>query len=483
MHLETKEDKKRCGGCIPTRYVLCAMCFFAVLLETTLKVMVSVVLVAMVRHDSGPTNATWESSVSADDVCPGRNEDTSQNKDGEFDWDETLQAQVLAATGYGAVVTHVLGGRLSEIMGPKMVLGPGLLVSGLLSLLSPVAARLHVGAFITLRVLIGATSGVVMPAINVLIARWYAPEERTSVASVVIAGLPVSTIMTLSLSGVIANQMGWPIVFYIFGGITAAWFVPFMLLVYNSPEQHPRISDDERELIISHRGQFNSKVSQVVPWAAILKSVPLWAHVSMSTGYAWLGATLLSELPTYLSNILHFNLQASGIVAALPFLFATVSGMIFGFLSQWLRSRNWLSQKMAYRIFNTISAIGSSAFLFVITLVGCDANTIVLLLIISMVSLGGYAGGSLMNNLDLASNFAGTTSGITSTLNSVAAIITPQIVGALTNNQQTLTQWHIVFYISIGMTLASYLIFMVFGSVEEQPWNKLELQEKKAQPV
>jgi hypothetical protein len=44
------------------------------------------------------------------------------------------------------------------MFGSKVVLGPGVLISGIMSLLYPVTARLHIGAFIALRVLTGAAS-------------------------------------------------------------------------------------------------------------------------------------------------------------------------------------------------------------------------------------------------------------------------------------------------------------------------------------
>jgi MFS family permease len=80
----------------------------------------------------------------------------SNFQDGEFDWDEEIQGYILSAYYYGYVATQLLGGRLSEMFGSKVILGPRVLISGIMSLLYPVAARLHVGAFIAARVLTGA---------------------------------------------------------------------------------------------------------------------------------------------------------------------------------------------------------------------------------------------------------------------------------------------------------------------------------------
>jgi hypothetical protein len=79
-------------------------------------------------------------------------------QNGEFEWNEETQGYILSAYYYGYVATQLLGGRLSEMFGSKVVLGPGVLISGLMSLLYPVASRLNVGAFIAVRVLTGAAS-------------------------------------------------------------------------------------------------------------------------------------------------------------------------------------------------------------------------------------------------------------------------------------------------------------------------------------
>jgi hypothetical protein len=48
---------------------------------------------------------------------------------------------------------------------------------------------------------------------------------------------------------------------------------------------------------------------QSVPWRSILTSVPVWALVLTHMAQNWGFYTLLTELPTYMKNILHFNIK------------------------------------------------------------------------------------------------------------------------------------------------------------------------------
>ena len=48
---------------------------------------------------------------------------------------------------------------------------------------------------------------------------------------------------------------------------------------------------------------------RTVPWFQMLTSLPVWAHILSYLGYYWYTVTITSELPTYLTQMLHFNLK------------------------------------------------------------------------------------------------------------------------------------------------------------------------------
>ncbi|KAJ4428938.1 hypothetical protein ANN_25934, partial [Periplaneta americana] len=481
LNAATDDLHERFLKCFPVRYLLCFMCFTGIVLNYSLKASMSVAIVAMVRHTYVPyhtVNVTMEKL----DICPIRSTDiTSYFHNGEFDWDEATQSHIMTAFFCGYVATQLLGGRLSELYGSKIVVGPGVFLTGMLSLLSPVAARLHVVAFIIMRVLSGAASGVIIPSVQGMVAKWWLVKERTLVGGIIIASLPVSVIISQSMSGVMAEFGGWPMIFYVFGGLSVLWCIPWIFIVYDTPESHPFISTEEKSSILASIGS-QEKESLPVPWLAILTSLPMWANTIMTMGTTWIGETVLTQLPTYFSNVLHFNLSQSGISSALPFIALIITEVCSSLLSQWIQTKGYVSKLMAYHIFNTvpfgccIDSFGVAICLLCVTLVGCDSIIIVLLMILLMATDGIYAGGSLMNYLDLGSNYAGTLSGFMHTFTNMTGMLTPIVAGLFINGQETLTQWNKVFYVSIAVKLATYVVFLVFGSTESQPWNKPDLQ-------
>lgn len=54
----------------------------------------------------------------------------------------------------------------------------------------------------------------------------------------------------MPLSGLLsASEAGWPSVFYVFGAVGTAWSIAFILFVFEDPEAHPRIQEEEKNYI------------------------------------------------------------------------------------------------------------------------------------------------------------------------------------------------------------------------------------------
>lgn len=73
----------------------------------------------------------------------------------EFDWSETLQGHILGAFYYGYVFAQIPGGILAQKYGGKHVFGVGIFLTAVLTLLTPLAARIGPAYMIGVRVLEG----------------------------------------------------------------------------------------------------------------------------------------------------------------------------------------------------------------------------------------------------------------------------------------------------------------------------------------
>lgn len=53
------------------------------------------------------------------------------------------------------------------------------------------------------------------------------------------------------------------------------------------------------------------------PWLAIMTSVPMWALIVVHSAQNWGFWTLLTEIPSYMSGVLNFNLAQVSLIVCL----------------------------------------------------------------------------------------------------------------------------------------------------------------------
>ena len=76
-------------------------------------------------------------------------------QEGEFNWDQNSQGEILASFFYGYIFTQLPGGWLAGRYGAKRLFGLGVLCTAVFTLVTPIAARAGFRWLIALRVLEG----------------------------------------------------------------------------------------------------------------------------------------------------------------------------------------------------------------------------------------------------------------------------------------------------------------------------------------
>lgn len=387
---------------------------------------------------------------------------------------------MLGAFFYGYVLTQVPGGRLAEMFGGKYIYGIGVLVTAIFTLLTPLAAYWSLPALVIVRILEGMGEGVTFPAMHAMLARWIPPLERSKFGALVYAGVNFGTVVSLPLSGWLCSidyMGGWPLAFYIFGVLGIVWFFFWVWLVYDTPAQHPRISSAERTFIeCATRQNVDNELAEpdadFIPWRSILTSVPLWAILVTQCGQAWAFYTQLTELPTYMENILHMNIQQNAILSALPYLTSWIFAVGCSVFADWLLARGVISQKTSYKMWNTVASVVPSLGLIGVAYVGCDWRWVMVMLAGAGAFQGAVYPANQMNHIALSPRYAGTMYGITNAAGNMCGFIAPYIIGTIISGQETLGQWRLVFYIAAAANISGNFVYMLFASAEEQPWSK-----------
>ncbi len=220
----------------------------------------------------------------------------------------------------------------------------------------------------------------------------------------------------------------WQAAFVVTGCLGLLWVV-LWLLFYNSPSQHPALSDEEREYIRSGqekhlegtgRPTIGSILSQRNFWGIALPRFladPTWG-------------TLTFWLPLYLTTARHFDLKHIAMFAWLPFLAADFGCMFGGVLGLWFQKYFGLSLINARR-----GAFTVGAFLMVgVAFTGFVQNPY---LAVALLSLAGFAHQTLsvtvitMSSDLFPRNQVATVAGMAGTFGNAGLLIFNLAIGAL----------------------------------------------------
>ncbi|XP_076045681.1 putative inorganic phosphate cotransporter [Oratosquilla oratoria] len=458
------------------RHTLVLMGFLGFASTYGMRVNLSVAIVAMVNYTS--TSST-DNNGDDGNTCPlpedGGSQDSTQEVTGEFHWDENVQGLMLAAFFYGYAVSNLFGGRLAEHFGGKVVLGWGIVLTGVFTVISPFCAWVAPELFFAIRVIEGLTEGVTFPAMHLLLATWAPAVERSHFSSLVYAGIQFGTVITMPVSGWLCNTDflgGWPSVFYIFGALGIVWGVFWYFLAYDLPEEHPRITQEELLYIQSWTADNKQKKTLAVPWRDIFTSRPFIAVAILHFGNNWGFYTLLTELPTYLKNIQHYDMKSNGLVSALPYLIMWLVSVAYSTTIGQLSRRGKISLVGIRKLSASIAAYGPMLALVAMCFVNCDRTLALVVLCLAMGLNGAVYCGYTSSHMDLAPNFAGTLMGLTNSFGTIPGIAAPSVTGAITYQNQTLGAWRVVFGLAAVLYLLSATFYISFISADVQPWNE-----------
>ncbi|KAM9605871.1 sodium-dependent phosphate transport protein 3-like isoform 2-T3 [Morphnus guianensis] len=489
--LLAQQPSFRTGLC-SARCGLALVLHISLFVAYALRVSLSIAIVAMTNssHPHGWSGSAPHSSYSA----------FAQDAP-MYNWSAETQGIVLSSFFYGYGLTQALGGYCSGLLGGKPVLGSGLLLSSVLTLLVPQAAELGVSFLMGLQALLGLAEGVIFPAQYTLWAKWAPPLERSRLMNIADAGCTFGTFFALLVAGIICQTLGWPFVFYIFGGVGCVWCLCWFLLVYEDPAHHPWISAREQEYIVSllahqqverpekawtacagdvrqerrHWLMFysfqGSSHGHSLPLVAMAKSLPLWAITIACFCTDWLFYMLLTSMPTFMSNVLHFDLRENGLLSSLPYVGNGLGHILAGLLADFLLARRVLGTAAVRKLFSALGMLLPAIFLVAVPYIGCSSTVVVVLLTLALTIISMTGAGININHIDIAPRYAGFLLGVTNTFGIVAGIIAPTAVGLLVS-QDLQTGWRNAFFVSAALNLFGLIFYIAFGSSTIQDWAR-----------
>lgn len=378
-----------------------------------------------------------------------------------YDWDLSTQGLVLSSFFIGYLLTQVVGGKLADRYGGKVVLGFGVLLWSLFTLVTPPAAALGITVLIVARILMGMGEAVTFPAIYALYARWVPVRERSRSAGFSNSGIPLGTVFALLATPVIVAAWGWEWVFYLFGAVGFGWCAVWYFLIAPSPRQQAGITQAELDVIAADTIAETS--AKVTPWRALMTNMPVWAVIVAHFCNNWWFYVLLAWLPTFVTKGLGVDYASVGLFAMMPHIALFVFINLSGYVADRLIDRGMTITHVR----KLMMLIGFGGSIIALLLVGQADDAVTAITIMTIGSaLGAFAvSGFFVNHMDIAPEHAGTLMGITNTAGTI-----PGIVGVLVSGWilDVTGSWALVFQVSAAVAAFGLIFYLVFGSGERQ---------------
>lgn len=186
----------------------------------------------------------------------------------------------------------------------------------------------NANALIVIRFMLGVVESAVMPAMIILLSRWFTKSERSRANTFLILGNPVTILWMSIVSGYLVDSVGWRWMFIIEGLPAVVWAFFWWRLVddrpagarWLSPEQKAALEDqlnrEQRSIkpVRNYGEAFRSRVVILLCLQYALWSIGVYGFVM------W--------LPSIINAAPDVGIVATGWLSSVPYLFAVIAMLV-----------------------------------------------------------------------------------------------------------------------------------------------------------
>ena len=257
----------------------------------------------------------------------------------EHGWTNSDFALLIIAFRVAYAAGQSLAGRFLDTVGTR----PGLTVSVVFYSIAAMATSMAVGlkSFAGFRFLLGLGEGGNWPGATKAVSEWFPRRESGWAVALFDSGSSIgAAIAPAFVLWAYATFGSWRPVFIVTGSLGFLWVILFRML-YRLPEEHARITPEERKMILSERGGSDHAPDAArLPYSTLFRLPQTWGIIigKTLTDPVWFFIT--DWFAIYLVSKGH-RLEESLLAFWVPFLAADVGNFAAGGASSWLINRGW----------------------------------------------------------------------------------------------------------------------------------------------
>jgi ACS family hexuronate transporter-like MFS transporter len=266
----------------------------------------------------------------------------------DYQWSNADFAWIVISFRAAYAIGQTLSGRFLDRVGTRRGLTITVIWYSIAALLTSLASGLR--SFCAFRFLLGAGESANWPGATKAVAEWFPKHERGWAVALFDSGSSVGgAVAPFLVLGLYQAFGGWRLAFVFTGTLGFLWLIAWRLL-YHPPEDHPRLRDSERQMILSDKADAARASVQAAaipygrrmrrPYRQLLRLPQTWGII--------IGRSLTDPVWFFITDWFAIYLVARGIqleqgilVFWIPFLAADLGNFFGGGASSWLIRRGW----------------------------------------------------------------------------------------------------------------------------------------------
>ncbi len=249
---------------------------------------------------------------------------------GDLNLSDTQMGWVLSAFALGYALFQVPGGAFGDKYGPRKVLSAIIGIWSLFTAMTGLAWNYM--SMLFFRFIFGAGEAGAFPTISRAAFSWVPLQERGIFQGINFSGSRLGAAFALPLVAVLISAWGWQNIFFFFGAVGLLFAILFFLFFRDKPEDHPSLSADEKQYIISNRQKESDSKSASTPLGKILGKSNVLLAMGQYIGSNFIFFFTLTWLFPYIKQKYSLDLVNAGFYAMLPLIAGAFGNWTSGYM-------------------------------------------------------------------------------------------------------------------------------------------------------
>jgi len=232
-------------------------------------------------------------------------------------------------------ISQLVSGKIYDKIGTRKGFVMSVIIWGIADMCTAFAKGVASLSFF--RVLLGLGEAGPWPGAVKSNAEWFPIKQRAFAQGLFGAGGSIGSILAPLIISMLYIAYGWKATFLIVGSLGLLWIIPWLIINKHTPKEHPWITDEEKDYILSGQHQQQSGVvERGLTWGELLNNKKSYAVILGRFFLDPIWWMFVTWLPIYLSEVFKLDIKQVAYSAWVPYVGAAIGAIIGGWFSGYL---------------------------------------------------------------------------------------------------------------------------------------------------